>query len=153
MIKSTLVQDRDYTEAPLTRRSFFKSLLITWASVSSLSWQLAAADPVATSDDRPSWLQASTGDPNATSRLGKAYLSTHPEEGDTEVIMRLIDESLDRLPGLEPARLEQPAQVAEALKRLVRTDYIQDDVVSLQGWILSRTEARLYALTAKMHNS
>ena len=39
-------------------------------------------------------------------------------------------------------------QIAGALQRLVRQDYARDQVVSVAGWVLSVTEARLYALVA-----
>jgi hypothetical protein len=34
----------------------------------------------------------------------------------------------------------------ELLDDAVRADYVQGDVVLVDGWLLSRTEARLYAL-------
>jgi hypothetical protein len=35
-----------------------------------------------------------------------------------------------------------------ALQRLVRAEFARDQVASVSGWVLSRTEARLYALVS-----
>jgi hypothetical protein len=81
-------------------------------------------------------------------RLGKAYLTTHSDEQDGDELLRLIDEALSQLPDLDTSQSMQPNQIAMELKRLVRTEYINDAVLNMEGWILSRTEARLYALFA-----
>ena len=137
-------------ERPITRRRFIQSLLVTWAISYGLPWQFVTAAQEDVTADWPSWLQAVTGEPNAVIRIGKAYLRNHQEEQDADVLMRLIDEALSRSPGLDPSQLIQPGRIAMELKRLVRMEYINDDVISLEGWILSRTEVRLYALAAAL---
>lgn len=134
----------------LSRRRFLLSLLAGWAGASFLPWQLAAAETVDAADAWPAWLSEITGEPTAVVRLGQAYLATHPNDQDPDHLIRLIDERLVRLPGLDPARLVQPAQIARALKQCVRYDYVNDATVSLDGWVLSETEARLYALVAAL---
>ena len=136
----------------VTRRTFLKSLLTTWAIASCLPWQIATADPVEAADNSPAWLSDVTGDVNATLRLGNAYLGLYPEEQDPDHLISLIDEALVHLPQFDPAQLKHPDQIAITLKRLVRSDYVNDDIVSLEGWVLSQTEARLYALVAALHN-
>jgi hypothetical protein len=153
MNKPTLPSTRVYPEIHISRRRFVKSLLVTWASASSLTWPLAMAERAPTSADSPAWLLATTGDPSAASRLGQAYLATRPDEHDVDLLTGLIEERLSQSAGPNSARLERPADIAKALMRLVRTDYIQNNVINLEGWVLSQTEARLYALSAVLHNA
>ncbi|MGD8589920.1 MAG: hypothetical protein PVG22_13925 [Chromatiales bacterium] len=130
-----------------------KSLLLGLAAATTLPWQLTAADQKPVSTNLPAWLQAVTGNPDAVIRLGRVYLVVHPDEQDAKTLLRLIDAALGRLPGLDAAQLQSPTQASKALKRLVQTDYINDQVVILEEWILSRNEARLYALVTVLHGT
>jgi hypothetical protein len=152
MNESTLQQLQADPKPTLTRRRFMQSLLVTWTLASGLPWRFASATQHTASEDTPPWLQAVTGEPHAVTRIGKSYLVAHPEEQGADVLMGLIDEALGRMPGFDSSRPLQPQQIALELKRLVRTEYINDDVIRLEGWILSRTETRLYALVAALGN-
>jgi hypothetical protein len=77
-------------------------------------------------------------DPRAAARIGAAYLAAHPEEHSRSVLYRL----------LEPVLSGQTAEPIAALQQQVRADYMHNAVVSVTGWVLSVTEARLYALIA-----
>jgi hypothetical protein len=71
--------------------------------------------------------------------LGKAYLRVHPRESDTDFL-------LARLPGIDrkqPLRPQMPALVPSFTR-----DYRAGRVVTVQGWQLSRTEARAAAAVA-----
>jgi hypothetical protein len=84
----------------------------------------------------------------AASRLGRAYLTAHPAELD---LQRLIDGVLGslRLPGGADAIDSTPEAVLIArVRRFVIDDYLAGRVVDVDGWVLSITEARLYALAA-----
>ena len=153
MNKTSLLLTQRSLALPLSRRRFIKSLMISWTMTSVMPWQSATAEYDAVSEVWPNWLQHVVGEPIAVIRFGKAYISAHPDENDPDDLLRLIDEALSRLPDIDPNQPLQPIQIAMALKRLVRTEYIDDDILSMEGWILSRTEARLYALAAVLHGS
>lgn len=132
---------------PLSRRAFIKSLLIALTATSSLTLPLISGTNAASlSTTWPAWLSMVTGDKNAVAKLGQAYLAVHHEEQDSERLMNLIDQALGNLVDLADTRHDDPMHIARVLKQCVRKDYQNDDVISLQGWVLSRTEARLYAL-------
>jgi hypothetical protein len=76
-------------------------------------------------------------------RVGRSYLDDHPEEADERALVRLLDAE----PGWQHAWEGSPARIAAIARRTIRLDYEHGRTVSVGGWILSRTEARLCALT------
>ncbi len=80
-------------------------------------------------------------DPGAAAFFGKAYLQKAPQEGRSRLLVSAIAQSLS----------SQSSQITaldlmQRLDRQVRKEYATAEVVPIQGWLLSRTEARLYAL-------
>lgn len=75
--------------------------------------------------------------PNAASAavIGRAYLDRYEEEASPRVLERSIRESLGK----------QSPDAGVLLQR-IRRDFDTGDTVRLDGWLLSRTEARLCAL-------
>ena len=73
--------------------------------------------------------------------IGEAYLNRYPAERSKSALLGAI-QSRSGLVDL-PTGGPTPA----ILYRLVIEDFSTDDVVYLNGWALSRTEARLAALT------
>ena len=59
------------------------------------------------------------------------------------VLMRSI---LGRIP-LRAAVALKPAALAQIVSEQIRRDFLSNESVSVDGWILSKTEAHLYALT------
>lgn len=78
--------------------------------------------------------------------LGRAYLAGCPAEASTRVLVDLVLSSL----GLtERALAELDEQRLHARLRLrIRDDFAAGRTASVDGWILSRIEARLMALQA-----
>ena len=73
--------------------------------------------------------------------VGEAYLNRYPAERSRSVLLGAIQSrsaSLDLATG---------GATPGVLDRVVVEDFSTDDVVYLNGWTLSRTEARLAALT------
>ncbi len=66
----------------------------------------------------------------AVRRVGRTYLSANPAENDAERLADLLPESWDRI------------------EAEIRGDFAVGRVVRLSGWLLSLTEARLYALAS-----
>ncbi|MGH8930432.1 MAG: hypothetical protein ACRDZO_07310 [Egibacteraceae bacterium] len=79
--------------------------------------------------------------------IGQEYLKVTPAEAAPALLATLIAASL-------PSRLLRnlprttDAQLRELLWDGIRKDFAQEHVVTLDGWVLSRTEARLYGLTS-----
>lgn len=71
-------------------------------------------------------------------RLGRAYLSAHPAEGTERQLAGLLERSNPRWRHGDPRTVARDA---------VREDYLKGRLVSVGGWLLSQTEARLAALT------
>jgi hypothetical protein len=77
----------------------------------------------------------------AAARLGEALRRARPELADRESTLREL---------FAPARWRdaQPADAAARLREQVREDFAHGNTLSLQGWLLAASEARLYALLA-----
>jgi F0F1-type ATP synthase membrane subunit c/vacuolar-type H+-ATPase subunit K len=78
--------------------------------------------------------------------IGRAYLQSYPREADA---LRLEDQIVQGIAGGRAllAATGKP-EVSKLLTARIRQDFASDQVVKVQGWILSVTEARLCALTA-----
>jgi hypothetical protein len=82
-------------------------------------------------------------DAPASQSVGRAYLDLVPDERDPDLLVDLI------FPSLRDA--ESPPAADALLRRVVqdvRRDFEEDRLVRIDGWFLSRTEARLSALVA-----
>ena len=88
-------------------------------------------------------------DPRAAERFGRAYLAAHPFEEDPDRLMQRLAAALE-------SDEAEPPHGAEAmfmlLDRTVRRDYAHGEVIVVDGWLLSRSEARLYALSVLYRN-
>ena len=73
--------------------------------------------------------------------IGEAYLNRYPAERSKNALLGAIQSRSGRVD------LPTGRPTAAILNRLVIEDFSTDDVVYLNGWALSRTEARLAALT------
>ena len=84
----------------------------------------------------------------AAGRFGQSYLTAHPVERDFQQLADSVLGSL-RLPTTAEAVDSNPKPVLIARARqVVIDDYVAGRVVEIDGWVLSITEARLYALAA-----
>jgi hypothetical protein len=72
--------------------------------------------------------------------IAEAYMRSHPDERDVNVLKDALYESL-----AADGELDDPRR---AVRDAVSRDFDQGDTVSLDGWLLSRTEVRLWALCA-----
>lgn len=75
------------------------------------------------------------GDPDRVRELGRRYRSMVPEEKSREALLSALREEQ----GLSPIGEKQ-------LEEQIREDFAHGRVVTLDGWVLSRTEARQCAL-------
>lgn len=129
-----------------TRRTFLQAVAagLVVAGVPGCRKEPAKTTPVA--GGQQAWLAKIIGADDAAAQFGRLYLEAHPEENDRAVLVGLIEQASGReTDSTSPA---DPAVVAAALQRVVRAEYARDAVVAVDGWVLSVTEARIYALVA-----
>lgn len=84
-------------------------------------------------------------DPIAARRFGQAYLLINPDEAGIDPLVDRIDKGLIEEFG-QGLNLDDPQLLAEHLDAQIRNEYRRCDAIQVDGWALSRTEARLYAL-------
>ena len=79
--------------------------------------------------------------------LGIRYVAATPSEADAPALRRLV---LARLCDSEAATntSARPINLRQALRRKISEDFSAGDVIILDGWVMSRTECRVCALTA-----
>lgn len=75
--------------------------------------------------------------------LGEAYLRAHPEERDVDVLLQGLAQA-----GVRESGGDGPAggRLRRALASAARADFVAGDTVDVDGWLLSRTEARACAV-------
>ena len=93
----------------------------------------------------PAWLSGAVGDADAAARVGRAYLAAHPGEANLDTLLAAIDSALG---GEIEAANGDPQPILTALQHAVRAEYLRGESVNVQGWVLSVTETRVYALLA-----
>jgi hypothetical protein len=129
----------------LTRRSFLLSLAGAAGSaflVSGCQWFVTAGPA-----SQP-WSECLLDAYNRESvgRLGEAYRADHPEENSAKALAASIDRALTATG--DHGIAADPAGHATMLQQRVRDEYAKGEIVRLSGWIVSITEARLYALVS-----
>lgn len=98
----------------------------------------------------PPWLPGAVGDVDAAARLGRVYLADHPHERQLDTLLSAIDAALG---GDAGSGGRDPQQVLGRLQEVVGADYRRGAAVNVQGWVLSFTEARVYAVLALVADS
>lgn len=136
------------TTCVCTRRSFLQTVI-----AGAIGGSLPAAGSVfanvgAEPGRWPAWLPGITGERDAVVRLGKAYLATHPGEQQAGFLIMVIEHAAATRN--ETDAVADPEQVVAELRRVVGSEYLRGDVVLVNRWILSTTEARLYGLVAAL---
>ena len=91
-------------------------------------------------------LAALFSDPNRAGVIGTACLRALPViEASPDALARQI--AADNFLGAGQCR--SPAEVRGLLVGRIRRDFAKGEILSIDGWMLSATEARLYALAAR----
>ena len=128
---------------PHSRRRFLRRLSgLTALCMMPRSWALERAAQAAQCESVDSLL-AHINDLDAARILGWSYLAKHPAEADQR---HLLDRVLGT--GLTPWSNPNASALRRHLALQQRQDFQNGATVTVDGWILSRTEARLYALCA-----
>lgn len=119
---------------PLTRRELLASLGVVAAGGLLPSWGRAVGGLA----DRPLVAEI-LGYPRGAVVLGRAYLETFPEEANHGRLVACL---------LAEATSQNQRAFRSSLIARIRSDFDEGTVVSIRGWVLSRTEARLAGLIA-----
>lgn len=130
-------------EAPLTRRGFL-GLLASLAGM-LVAQRLGPLESWGRALGRESLASRLIGlfhAPASAAAVGRAYLRLAPLEANKQRLLRLICSSGPAWQTADPGRLR------DLIARQQAEDFRQGRVVSVQGWTLSKTEARLCALAA-----
>jgi hypothetical protein len=144
--------DKTPADAPAvkgcTRRSFLLAALAVPLGAGVLAGCTAPKDGDTALQKWSAWLLGNNANHDAVVRLGKAYLQAYPAERDRSALLADIDRLISA--NLETGNLEaaELLQVGAALERAVRAEYAAGKVVTVEGWVLSLTEVRLYAAVA-----
>jgi hypothetical protein len=127
------------TEVDLTRRRLLIAAAGVAAAVAVGPSSLLTLIERLSGADAASLLRGLITDRDGAARLGRSYVAAHPSEARSGVLVR----------GLVGATA--PTSVSGASRKVaarIRGDYAAGSTVVVDGWVLSRTEARLYALVA-----
>jgi hypothetical protein len=127
----------------LSRRHLILSVLSGLAAVATLQ---GCGSPFSSSQ-MTSRLSQTIGDQVAAKRFGVSYLRDNPEEAGIEQLVERIDTGLLAEFG-QGMNIDDPQLLAKHMDQLVRNEYRRCEAIRVDGWILSRSEARLYALVA-----
>jgi len=75
----------------------------------------------------------------AIARVGERYLEVEPADADEARLATALRDA-----GVDPEHLDRP----DGLRDAARADFRRDAVVLVDGWVISRSEARYAALVA-----
>lgn len=126
----------------ISRRNFIHSLLYT---VLTGSWAVAGATGTLLRKTESGVLSSGLfSDRRAVEKVARSYLGANPEEVDTELLLELLN-----APGVDKNKGAQRHHLANLRER----DFETGDVLFVDGWMISRTEARLCVLDYNPVNS
>jgi hypothetical protein len=127
------------TDVDLTRRRLLIAAAGVAAAIAAGPSGLLTMIERLTAADASSLLRGLISDREGAARLGRLYLAAHPTEARTGVLVR------DLLGPTEPTSVIGASREVAAR---IRGDFAAGSTVVVDGWVLSRAEARLYALVA-----
>gem|GEM_PF-3602571 len=158
-------QVRDSRPAHIDRRTFMGialGLIAIWpkrsALASAFASPLASPSPVAitasvTAGLSPSTLLATLSNPSAAGWLGQRYLADHPDEQNANRLIDQLSAALDaylaQFPIMAPVQAPTDSSaLGQTLSALIQYEYSSAPLLTVDGWLLAPSEARLYALAA-----
>ena len=131
--------------AKYSRRWFIK--IATLLGMAGSGWTNISIGGERSLDDPLTWRLATfLKDTEGVNIIGQSYLEDFPEENDPYIIVRRIKMSHP----VTTARLRtvKESDTGTLIADMVTEDFQKENIVNLNGWILSNTEARLCALTS-----
>lgn len=126
-----------------TRREVLQQLGLAVGSITTALPAVATRSEAILRPDLADALTDLIRHPASAAIVGAAWLAEYGEGISAADLARQLDERLDFA-----RTAPRNGVTASDLVELIRADFVSGDVVNLQGWILSRTEARICALYA-----
>jgi hypothetical protein len=127
-----------------TRRRWLRAALIGLLAGPTLEGCAAAFRSLEQAGEASHWLAVLIDDADGMAGFGNAYLQAFPGERNLDRLAHALRAALD-ITSPEPAARQDAAALFARLDRTVRDEYRRGEVVTVAGWLLSRSEARLYA--------
>jgi len=85
-------------------------------------------------------------DPESANALGREYLRIAPEEANIDILVNLISSSQHFLT-IDIGNTNR-SELRNVVRRQLQKDFELKEIAHVHGWILSKTEVRLCALSA-----
>jgi hypothetical protein len=127
---------------PHTRRLVLASLgCLSWVA---LTQRLGAGVAAGGIEIDAAALRSLIADPLHARGLGYSYRAQYPQEDHPNVLTSLIRSSLTA--GDTAAAPPNRAALLSMLETHLKAQFGSGDIVRVEGWMLARTEARLFAL-------
>lgn len=123
---------------------FRRQLLIALGSMPLAGWLITTRGATDQDYNFASALTNMLQDQYSSKYIGKLYLETAPDEANIKQLLNCIRHEH---PELEVHAQGSHTALNKRIKTLQSEDFDKERVISLDGWVLSRTEARLCALT------
>lgn len=122
----------------ITRRQLLLGALVPIASSwTALHWRHSEAD-----DGVAALLRALFPEPRAAAGMGALYLQSRPEERS----IKWLAQTLLGSPAFPRTNRHGRERLTARLRADRERDFVNADLVVLEGWVITRTEARLLAL-------
>ena len=123
----------------ITRREVLAAGLLLGGSAGLLPLLGACSD--GSEAQPPDSLLDVFADPASLQGIGRLYLERFPDEADEKVLLQALLTGLEVLP-------DSRSDLRDHLRSRIEADFERGDVFALRGWVLSRTEGRLWALAS-----
>ena len=127
----------------MKRRHFIFYTVISTAAVSIPFLNCSSPDPELDKKLAMPETLAQTYDEKTIMEIGQAYGKTYPDEYSISDLEKLLTKTET---GKSIAGSETAEMINSTLNAMVKKDFQTGDTVVLNGWILSKTEARQCAL-------
>lgn len=85
-------------------------------------------------------IRSALGCVESATEIGRQYLTRYPAERGVKMLTELL--------GLEFLEQSTATEIRESLRAKIRMDFESGDCVSIEGWVLARSEARVCALVS-----
>jgi hypothetical protein len=127
-----------------TRRSVLAALLTTVVAIILPRRVLSTTAAIAGEAELVSDLRQLVPSPVSARTLGLTYLKSFPGEHDPRILSALLSNVLS--PVNRGGAGQSGAALTERAASRIAYEFEHEDIVEVAGWMLSRTEARLFAL-------